>query len=76
MQNNEVLDNLRQEIAKLVEKYADEAYKPVPFVPGESVIPPAGKVIGSRIFPGLPRLLRLIHAIPVDPIRDRGRQAL
>jgi len=39
---------LRQEIAKLVEKYADVALAAKPFIPGESVVPPSGKVIGAR----------------------------
>lgn len=47
MKRNTVLDNLRKEIAVLVEKYTDEAYKDKEFVPGESSIPPAGKVIGN-----------------------------
>lgn len=41
-------DILRQEISKLVEQYASIALAPKPFVPGESVIPPSGKVIGAR----------------------------
>lgn len=39
---------LRQEISKLVEQYAQAALAPKPFVAGESVIPPSGKVIGAR----------------------------
>lgn len=39
---------LRQEISRLVEQYADVALAPQPFSPGESVIPPSGKVIGAR----------------------------
>lgn len=39
---------LRQEIARLVELYAEQALAPQPFEPGESVIPPSGKVIGAR----------------------------
>jgi CDP-4-dehydro-6-deoxyglucose reductase, E1 len=39
---------LRQEIARLVELYAEQALAPQPFAPGESVIPPSGKVIGAR----------------------------
>jgi CDP-6-deoxy-D-xylo-4-hexulose-3-dehydrase len=41
-------DALRQEIAQLVARYAETALAPRPFVPGESVIPPSGKVIGAR----------------------------
>lgn len=48
MESKIVLDNLRKEIATLVSKYTEEAYKPKDFVPGESVIPPAGKVIGNE----------------------------
>jgi len=47
MESKEILENLRKEIAELVKKFTDEAYKPKAFVPGESVIPPAGKVIGN-----------------------------
>jgi CDP-6-deoxy-D-xylo-4-hexulose-3-dehydrase len=41
-------DMLRQEISKLVEQYAQTALAAKPFVVGESVIPPAGKIIGAR----------------------------
>lgn len=47
MKSNTVLENIRKEIAVLVEKYTDEAYKKIEFVPGVTVIPPAGKVIGN-----------------------------
>jgi CDP-6-deoxy-D-xylo-4-hexulose-3-dehydrase len=39
---------LREEIAALVAKYADESLKPREFVPGETVIPPSGKVLGKE----------------------------
>ena len=39
---------IRQEISKLVELYASTELAPKDFVPGESVIPPSGKVIGAR----------------------------
>ena len=42
------LDTIRQEIAQLVEKYAQEAYKPKPFEGGTTVIPPSGKVLGAQ----------------------------
>jgi CDP-6-deoxy-D-xylo-4-hexulose-3-dehydrase len=41
-------DTLRQQIADLVVRYAEQAHGPKPFVPGESAIPPSGKVIGAR----------------------------
>lgn len=41
-------DTLRQEIAKLVQQFADLTTAPKPFTPGESVIPPSGKVVGAR----------------------------
>lgn len=39
---------LRQEIAKLVQQFAELTTGPKAFVPGESVIPPSGKVVGAR----------------------------
>lgn len=39
---------LRKEIAKLVEKFAENKYQPQQFVPGETVIPPSGKVLGKE----------------------------
>lgn len=42
------LESIRQEISKLVEQYSEEALAPKPFAPGESVIPPSGKVIGAK----------------------------
>jgi CDP-6-deoxy-D-xylo-4-hexulose-3-dehydrase len=41
-------DMLRQEISQLVERYAELALAAKPFVGGETVIPPSGKVIGAR----------------------------
>ena len=40
-------DDLRKQIRTLVNQYAEAQFAPRPFVPGESVIPPAGKVIGA-----------------------------
>ncbi len=45
---NEKLDSLRREINELVKKYAEIAYEPQPFVPGETPVPVSGKVIGSK----------------------------
>ncbi|QPI41861.1 MULTISPECIES: lipopolysaccharide biosynthesis protein RfbH [Pectobacterium] len=39
--------NLREDIAKLVEQYANQAFASKVFLAGESIIPPAGKVIGA-----------------------------
>jgi CDP-4-dehydro-6-deoxyglucose reductase, E1 len=38
---------LRDQIASLVQTYADNAYAPREFVPGEGVVPVSGKVIGA-----------------------------
>lgn len=42
------LDKLRGQISDLVQQYADLAYAPKPFVPGQSVVPVSGKVIGAK----------------------------
>jgi CDP-6-deoxy-D-xylo-4-hexulose-3-dehydrase len=42
------LDSLRTEIANLVSLYAKEQYKFKEFTPGETVIPPSGKLIGEE----------------------------
>lgn len=39
---------IRQEISRLVEQYSSIALAPKPFMPGTTVIPPSGKVIGAR----------------------------
>jgi len=41
-------DALRRDIAALVQQYADIVYASKPFVPGESIVPVSGKVIGAR----------------------------
>lgn len=41
-------DALRQQINALVDQFADLSLAPSPFVPGETIIPPSGKVIGAR----------------------------
>jgi CDP-6-deoxy-D-xylo-4-hexulose-3-dehydrase len=48
---------LRAEISKLVGAYAETALAPKPFVPGQSVIPPSGKVIGA------PELQTMVEAV-------------
>ena len=44
----EKLDALRSQINELVKKYAEIAYEPKPFVPGETPVPVSGKVVGSK----------------------------
>ncbi|MEP4782318.1 MAG: lipopolysaccharide biosynthesis protein RfbH [Algibacter sp.] len=46
MESQQKLDSLRSEIAGLVAKYAEEQYKPKAFIPGETIIPPSGKLLG------------------------------
>ena len=41
-------DAIRREIAALVQQYADAVYTPQAFVPGQTVVPPSGKVIGAQ----------------------------
>ena len=41
-------DQIRKEISMLVAQYAQTTMAARPFVPGESAIPPSGKVIGER----------------------------
>jgi len=40
-------DSLRKEIAELVKEYAALQYEEKAFIPGETVVPPSGKVIGE-----------------------------
>ncbi len=39
---------LREQIAKLVDEYAAIALAPQPFLPGLTVVPPSGKVVGAN----------------------------
>ena len=39
---------LREQIAKLVDEYAAIALSPQPFLPGLTVVPPSGKVVGAE----------------------------
>ncbi len=43
----EKLKNLRIEIASLVKKFSEEKFRSTPFVGGQSIIPPSGKLIGE-----------------------------
>jgi len=40
-------ESIRKTIADLVEQFADITYAPKPFVPGQSLVPVSGKVIGA-----------------------------
>ena len=42
------LEKLRSQISELVQQYADIAYAPKPFVPGQTAVPVSGKVIGAK----------------------------
>jgi len=42
------LEALRTEITNLVSAYAKEQYKEKAFVPGETIIPPSGKLVGEE----------------------------
>lgn len=55
MHTNTIIDTkiieqnkIRQQIAKLVSAYADLEFAPKAFIPGETVIPPSGKLIGTE----------------------------
>ncbi len=48
--------HIRQQIASLVDEYAALAFAPKPFIPGATVVPPAGKVIGA------PELKNMVEA--------------
>ena len=39
---------IRREIATLVQQYSDIVHLSKPFVPGETVVPPSGKVVGAQ----------------------------
>ena len=41
-------DAIRREIAALVQQYADAVYVPLAFLPGQTAVPPSGKVIGAQ----------------------------
>jgi len=43
-----VLDELRKKILALVQEYAQESFAPRQFIPGTSIVPPSGKVLGDK----------------------------
>lgn len=48
MTSEEKLTKLRADISDLVSEYAAVQYEPKPFVPGETMIPPSGKLLGEQ----------------------------
>lgn len=46
--SSQQLDALRHQIGGLVQQFADIAYAPKAFAPGQTVIPPSGKLIGAE----------------------------
>lgn len=48
MEKTITLESLREDISNLVSQYAELTYKTKAFIPGETVIPPAGKIIGKE----------------------------
>lgn len=44
------IDEKRQHILRLVREYAAEALEPKPFHPGQTPVPPSGKVLGAEEF--------------------------
>jgi len=50
-------DELRRQIAELVDRYAALAFADKPFTPGSTVVPPSGKVIGA------PELSNMVDAV-------------
>lgn len=48
MDKKEQLENLRNEIAELVSKFAALNYETSPFIPGQTLVPPSGKLLGEE----------------------------
>lgn len=48
MTQNAKTQALREQIARLVDEYAAIALRPQPFLPGASLVPPSGKLIGAE----------------------------
>jgi CDP-6-deoxy-D-xylo-4-hexulose-3-dehydrase len=48
MEKKEQLENLRNEIAGLVSKFAAINYETTPFIAGQTVVPPSGKLLGEE----------------------------
>lgn len=48
VETSQKLAEIRRDIALRVQEYADLAYQPQPFVPGQTAVPVSGKVLGAR----------------------------
>jgi CDP-6-deoxy-D-xylo-4-hexulose-3-dehydrase len=48
VEKKEQLENLRNEIASLVSKFATLNYETSAFIPGQTVVPPSGKLLGEE----------------------------
>ena len=48
MNSAKTQDEIRSKISELVAQFASQAYAPKPFVGGDSVVPPSGKVLGAK----------------------------
>lgn len=46
--NDLIQHGIRQKIAILVKEYAELEFLPKPFIPGETLVPPSGKLIGVK----------------------------
>jgi CDP-4-dehydro-6-deoxyglucose reductase, E1 len=68
-QTAKTTETLRAEIAALVQQFADIAYASKPFLPGESVVPVSGKVIGAK------ELQMMVEALPPAASTLRSRNA-
>lgn len=42
------INQLKDDISRLVEQYAKAALAPAPFIPGKTAVPPSGKLIGAE----------------------------
>ncbi|MBP2833876.1 lipopolysaccharide biosynthesis protein RfbH [Aquimarina sp. U1-2] len=48
LETETTMEELRKEIGELVSKYSEKALKQKDFIPGETIIPPSGKVLGTE----------------------------
>ena len=48
MDNENIENSLRLKISNLVKEFSNEKFKKQDFVPGETIIPPSGKLLGNE----------------------------